>query len=302
MDKLEIKVDKGSPEIRLDKYVQERLSDTFSRSQIKKLIEEGLIKVNSLRVKAHHRIKPDDKIEITPREFSSADHLIKPAEIALDIIYEDEDILVVNKPAGLVVHPAAGHFDDTLVNALLFHTRELSDVNGEGKPGIVHRIDKDTSGLLVIAKNNSAHRSLANQFKQHKVVKVYLAVVRGVVEHDEGLIDASITRSPFDRKKMTVMEGAARNAVTRFKVMSRREKYTVVEAYPQTGRTHQIRVHFAHIGHPLLGDTAYGRGFCFPGVKRQLLHAYRLKFTHPAAKKTVEFEAPIPDDMRNFIT
>ncbi|MBU1087797.1 MAG: RluA family pseudouridine synthase [Candidatus Omnitrophica bacterium] len=286
---------------RLDKWLADKLAKDLSRSDIKKLIEQGNINLNGLVVKPNHKIKPGDWITIILEEKPAAQGLVA-ANIPIDIIFEDKYIIVVNKPAGLVVHPAAGHFNDTLVNALSFYCKNLSDINGPMKLGIVHRLDKDTSGLLVIAKDNKTHRNLANQFKKHTIEKTYVTIVQGSVNYDEGVIDAPLSRNPFNRKKMSVSHASSRQAVTRYKVLKRFANLSLLEVYPQTGRTHQIRVHMAHLGYPILGDSTYNKAKGIKGlILRQALHAEKIRFKHPHTAKIVEFKAKIPDDIRAVI-
>ncbi|MBR5015272.1 MAG: RluA family pseudouridine synthase, partial [Clostridia bacterium] len=226
----------------------------------------------------------------------------KPQDIPLDIFYEDDDLLVVNKPKGMVVHPAAGNPDGTLVNALLFHCKgSLSGINGEIRPGIVHRIDKDTSGLLVVAKNDATHQKLAEQIKEHSFTRCYKAVVHGNIKDDEGTIDAPIGRSPKDRKKMAVTDKNSREAVTHFKVLERFKDYTYIECKLETGRTHQIRVHMAYRGNPVAGDTLYGPKNTPKDLNGQCLHAYKLGFVHPKTGEYLEFEAPLPEYFEKFL-
>lgn len=299
--RLNFKVEKEFSGQRIDQYLQTKLTLQFSRTYLKKAIQEENILLNGKIVKPHQKIKENDQIIVNVQEQNTALN-IQPVKMPLDIIYEDDDVLLVNKPAGLVVHPACGHLNDTLVNGLVYYTQQLSDFNGPLKPGIVHRLDKDTSGVLVIAKNNQAHRNLAQQFQQHTIKKVYIAVVRGKIEYDEGSIDAPISRSPFNRKKMTVLHSSSRHAKTHYRILKRTSYFTVLEVYPQTGRTHQIRVHLAHIGHPLLGDSCYGKVEEKSYIKRQALHAKVLGFFHPRSKKYMEFEASLPEDILNIIS
>lgn len=288
-----IGLDKGS---RLDKFLTAKFCGKFSRSFIQKLIKENGVLVNGAPAKSHHKICGGESIKIfIPKPVQSS---IKAEAIPLDIIYEDEDLAVINKPQGMVVHPAPGNYDGTLVNALLWHCKNLSGIGGVLKPGIVHRIDKGTSGLLVVAKTDLAHKELANQFKLKTVKKIYLAMVRGIVQLDNGIIELPIGRSTRDRKKMAVKFDNSKDAVTQYRVLERFADATLLEIILTTGRTHQIRVHMAHIGHPLLGDAKYGtKG----GMGRTALHAKTLGFTHPATKKRMEFTSELPEDMRELI-
>ncbi|WMT42453.1 RluA family pseudouridine synthase [Paenibacillus sp. D2_2] len=279
---------------RIDKFVKDQLGDEYSRSTIQLWIEDGHILVNGESVKANYKVNPGDQVTLTIPEAEAAE--IISEDILLDVYYEDADVIVVNKPRGMVVHPAPGHASGTLVNALMFHCKDLSGINGELRPGIVHRIDKDTSGLIMAAKNDKAHASLAAQLKEHSVTRKYFALVHGNLSHDQGTIDAPIGRDPHDRKMYTVIEKNSKQAVTHFHVVERFGDYTLVELKLETGRTHQIRVHMKFIGHPLVGDPMYGRS---KGVKMdgQALHAAVLGFIHPSSGEYIEFAAPIPDDM-----
>lgn len=275
---------------RLDKVLAETFTE-FSRSFFTKRIESGDVSVNG-KVELSPKLKVSPELEIlvdtTPKEVDG----IVPQNIDLDIVYEDDDLLIVNKPQGMVVHPSAGHQQNTLVNALAFHT-PLSTINGEFRPGIVHRIDKDTSGLLMVAKNDKAHLALAEDLKQHKANRQYLALVHGVFEEQTGKIDAPIARDPNNRQKQAIVKDG-REAITHFKVLEQFEKYALVSLQLETGRTHQIRVHMAYIGHPVAGDPVYGFKKTLPG-NGQYLHASTLEITHPTTKKTMSFEAPLPD-------
>lgn len=282
--------------VRLDKLIASKFAD-FSRNQIQRMIEEELITVNKQVEKASYKVKWGDCITIIVEDPEVEE--IKPENIPLDIYYEDEDLIVVNKPSGMVVHPANGHFSGTLVNALLYHTPNLSTINGELRPGIVHRIDKDTSGLLVMAKNDPTHLALAKQFKEKTVKREYFALCYGVIEHDKGTIDAPIARDKNDRKKMTVIAGG-RNAVTHFEVIERLHPFTFVKCRLETGRTHQIRVHLSYIGYPLVGDLKYGPKKVI-GKQGQFLHATVLGFTHPRTNNFMEFESPLPDYFTGFL-
>lgn len=273
---------------RLDKACSEIFSD-YSRSQIKQLLDGGNITVNGKTEKAKYKVKSGDVIRLEEPEMKTLE--LRPENIPLDIVYEDDDVIVINKPQGMVVHPAPGHDEHTLVNALLYHC-PLSTINGTFRPGIVHRIDKDTSGLLMVAKNDKAHRSLAKQLKDKTNIREYVALVHGRIAEDEGTINAPIGRSLKDRKKQAVVKDG-RNAVTHFEVLKRYRDYTLVKCILETGRTHQIRVHMKYIGHPLVGDPLYGPKKTIKG-NGQFLHAGKLGFVHPTTGKLLIFEAPLP--------
>ena len=282
--------------LRIDKLLSE-LSPSFSRTYIKKLIDDKKVFCNGKNVKASFCISENDyiKMEIPPAEIPE----ILPQDIPLDIIYEDEDVLVVNKPKDMVVHPAAGHYKDTLVNAVMYHCHDnLSGINGVMRPGIVHRIDKDTTGSVIICKNDNAHQKIAKQLKEHSINRVYHAICYGVIKEDEGTIETLIGRSTNDRKKMAVVTSGGKEAVTHFRVLKRFEEdnMTYIECRLETGRTHQIRVHMAHIGHPLLGDEVYaGNRKSRFKLKGQCLHAKTLGFIHPTTKEYIETDAPLPE-------
>lgn len=273
---------------RLDKACSEIFSD-YSRSQIKQLLDGGNITVNGKTEKAKYKVKSGDVIRLEEPETKTLE--LRPENIPLDIVYEDDDVIVINKPQGMVVHPAPGHDDHTLFNALLYHC-PLSTINGTFRPGIVHRIDKDTSGLLMVAKNDKAHRFLAEQLKDKTNIREYVALVHGRIAEDEGTINAPIGRSLKDRKKQAVVKDG-RNAVTHFEVLKRYRDYTLVKCILETGRTHQIRVHMKYIGHPLVGDPLYGPKKTIKG-NGQFLHAGKLGFVHPTTGKLLIFEAPLP--------
>lgn len=273
---------------RLDKACSEIFSD-YSRSQIKQLLDGGNITVNGKTEKAKYKVKSGDVIRLEEPETKTLE--LRPENIPLDIVYEDDDVIVINKPQGMVVHPAPGHDEHTLVNALLYHC-PLSTINGTFRPGIVHRIDKDTSGLLMVAKNDKAHQSLAKQLKDKTNIREYVALVHGRIAEDEGTINAPIGRSLKDRKKQAVVKDG-RNAVTHFEVLKRYRDYTLVKCILETGRTHQIRVHMKYIGHPLVGDPLYGPKKTIKG-NGQFLHAGKLGFVHPTTGKLLIFEAPLP--------
>ena len=278
---------------RLDAFLA-RCSENLSRSAAQRLIDEGLVTRNGKPGKKNDKLNMGDVIEFTLPEVKEVD--IAPTEMALDIVYEDEDVVVINKPKGLVVHPAAGHQDDTLVNGLMYAMGDnLSGINGELRPGIVHRIDKDTSGLLAVAKNDRAHTFLASQLKDHTMARTYDAIVCGSFREDSGTVDAPIGRHPSDRKKMTVIERNSKRAVTHWEVVRRYRGYTHIRCKLETGRTHQIRVHMAHIGHPILGDLVYGHKKPELGQSSQVLHAGQLCFQHPRDGRPVMVFAPLPD-------
>ena len=283
---------------RLDKTISE-LNQDVSRMMIKKLIDEEKVFVNGKKEKASYKVKKNDKItvEIEPPKEAK----LKPEEIPLDVIYEDKDIIIINKEKGMVVHPGNGNPDGTLANAIMAKCKDsLSGIGGEIRPGIVHRIDKDTSGILIIAKNDKAHINLSNQIKEHKTKKTYLALVRGIVKENKATIDMPIGRSQKDRKKMAVTK-KGKNAITHIKVLKRYKENTLLEINIETGRTHQIRVHLAEIGYPIVGDYIYSNGKNKFGVKGQMLHAYKIKFKHPTTNKEVEYTAKLPKYFENII-
>ncbi len=284
---------------RLDAFLT-RAAETLSRSAVQKLIDEGAVLRNGGACKKNDKLQPGDTIEVTIPEPKAVD--IVPTEMPLDIVYEDDDVLVINKPKGLVVHPAAGHQDDTLVNGLLYAMGDsLSGINGELRPGIVHRIDKDTSGLLAIAKNDYAHTFLASQLKDHTMARTYEAIVCGNLKEDSGTVDAPIGRHPTDRKKMTVTARGGKPAVTHWEVVRRYRGYTHIRCRLETGRTHQIRVHMAYIGHPILGDAVYGRKKPELGQSSQCLHAGTLCFRHPRDGHPVLVHADLPEYFKQVL-
>ena len=278
---------------RLDAFLAARLPE-LSRSRAASLVQEGRVTVNGRPVSKSCRLSGGETLSVSLPE-QPADTALTAQDIPLDVVYEDDDVIVVNKPAGLVVHPAPGHPDGTLVNALLHHCGDsLSGIGGEKRPGIVHRIDRDTSGLIIAAKNDRAHLSLAAQLQDHSLSRVYEAVAVGGLREDCGTVDAPIGRHPVDRKRMAVDRQNGREAVTHWRVLARYPGFTHVECRLETGRTHQIRVHLASIGHPLLGDVVYGSKKPVPGLAGQCLHARRLRFTHPSTGQLVELECPLP--------
>lgn len=292
MDYFTFAAEKEDVGTRIDVFLAENMED-LSRSGVQKLIDEGMITLNGGKTKANYKLREKDVIDVTVPEVKEVE--ILPEDIPLDILYEDADVIVVNKPQGMVVHPAPGHTSGTLVNALMFHCGDdLSGINGEKRPGIVHRIDKDTSGVLMIAKNDMAHQSLAAQLAEHSITRKYNAVVYNGFNEDEGTVNKPIGRNPQDRKKMAVTEKHSRHAVTHYRVIERMEKFTLIEAQLETGRTHQIRVHMTYIGHPLLGDPVYGPKKQPVSLEGQALHARVLGFIHPRTGEYMEFEAPLP--------
>ncbi|MCK4259119.1 MAG: RluA family pseudouridine synthase [Halanaerobiales bacterium] len=283
--------------MRLDKYLAE-VNEDLSRSYIRQLIDKNKIKVNGKVEKASYKLKSNDEVIIELPEPTELE--AKPEPIPLDVIYEDEDIIVINKSWDMVVHPAYGNKDGTLVNGLLYHCENLSGINGVIRPGIVHRLDKDTSGVLIAAKTDVAHRSLTEQFKGRDVEKIYIVLVKGYLPYEKGTVDAPIGRDPKDRKKMAVVKENSKPAVTRFEVLERFRDYTWVKIHLETGRTHQIRVHFNYLGFPVVGDEKYGYREQLP-VKRQMLHAYQLSIFHPVTNEKMTFTAPIYQDMLDIV-
>lgn len=288
--------------VRIDKFIANACEDDISRTLVQQWIRDGCVRVNGQQIKPNYKLQRDDRIELQIPETVALE--ATPEPIPLDVIYEDRDVIVINKPRGMVVHPAPGHHTGTLVNALLHHCHDLSGINGVLRPGIVHRIDKDTSGLLVAAKNDKAHNALAEQLKDHTMGRQYWALVQGNLEHDAGKVDAPIGRDPKDRKLYTVTAQNGKPAVTHFQVLERFGEYTWVDLRLETGRTHQIRVHMRYIGHPLVGDPAYGIG----GSKLnlyveggQMLHAHTIGFIHPRSGETLEFHAPIPAELGEIL-
>lgn len=327
-EQIQLVVKKKYSSKRIDRYLVSRLQD-YSRNAVQKLIKEGAVKVNNIAVKNSYEIKQKDVISIQPPVKSNGK--IVPEDIPLDIIYEDEHLMVLNKSPDMVVHPARGHASGTLVNALTFHCNKLSSINGPLRPGIVHRLDRDTSGIIIAIKDEKVHKHIALQFEKREILKEYLAVVKGEIELDSDKIDFPIGRHKRFRKKMAIRHDTGKNAVSLFEVMERFCGYTLVKITPETGRTHQIRVHMKTIGHPIVADSEYNNtGTCYledlmrPNsntemhnlakvqelcnntdqliINRQALHAYKIKFLHPVFNKTMEFTAEIPEDMLNLIT
>ncbi len=297
MEKLFFTIEKGGE--RIDKYLSEQLED-MTRSHIQKLIKENMVRVNGMTVKSNFKLSASDQIEVEIPELKEPD--ILPENIPLDILYEDQDILVVNKPKGMVVHPAPGHYTGTLVNAIMYHCKDnLSGINGVMRPGIVHRIDMDTTGSLLICKNDRAHQALAEQLKEHSITRKYHAIVHGRLKENEGTIDKPIGRHPIDRKKMSVHCTNGREAVTHYRVLKRFQQFTYIECQLETGRTHQIRVHMSSIGHPILGDQVYGPAKCPYKLQGQTLHAKVLGITHPTTGEYMEFDAPLPDYFQGLL-
>lgn len=294
-EKIQIEIcDQGQ---RLDIFLARKLAARFSRSQIKKNIESGLITVAGKKIPAHYKVKVGEQVEFEWMEKTSDG--TRAEDIPVDVIFEDDQIAVVNKTAGMVVHPAHGNLDHTLVNALLFHFKALSSKGGLVRPGIVHRLDKDTSGIMVIAKNDRAHEYLSRQFKSHTIEKVYYAIVKGVLQHNESRCEEPVGRAFLNRKKVVVKPSGGKDAETYFRVKQRFKNATWVEVFPKTGRTHQIRVHLCHLDHPIIGDSFYGMPS--PLIARQALHAYSLAFNHPTTHERVHFECPLPEDMNQLL-
>ncbi|MGI6002016.1 MAG: RluA family pseudouridine synthase [Lachnospiraceae bacterium] len=299
MNSYEFFIDDEEAGERIDKYLASLLPD-YSRSYIQKMIADGNVQADGRSLKANYRIRTGDHLTV-----AAADPVIPeivPENIPLDILYEDSDILVVNKPRGMVVHPAPGHYSGTLVNAVMYHCRDdLSTINGVLRPGIVHRIDKDTTGVLVVCKNDIAHRKIAEQLSVHSITRRYRALVYNNIKEDTGTVDAPIGRMPNDRKKMGINYKNGRNAVTHYRVLERFGRYTYIECQLETGRTHQIRVHMTSIGHPLIGDTVYGPSKDPFHLGGQALHAMVLGFIHPTSGEYVEFQAPLPEYFQKLL-
>ena len=288
----EFSIDRNTEGQRIDRYLSDELEDR-SRSYIQKIMKEGYVKVNQKPVKSNYRLSFGDSVEVTLPEAKEPD--IVPEDIPLDILYEDQDVIVVNKPKQMVVHPAPGHYSGTLVNALMYHCgKDLSGINGVLRPGIVHRIDRDTTGSVIACKNDKAHRCIAEQLKEHSINRRYRAICFGELKQEEGTIDQPIGRHPNDRKKMAVNPQNGKRAVTHFKVLKRFRQFTYIECELETGRTNQIRVHMASLQHPLLGDSVYGPAKSPYKLQGQTLHAMTIGFIHPSTGGYMEFSAPLP--------
>jgi 23S rRNA pseudouridine1911/1915/1917 synthase len=294
-----IKLVSDTDGVRIDSWLAKKLVE-YSRSYLKKLIDQDLVYVNGEKIKSNYKLKNGDEISISIPEPKKVD--IEPENIPLEILYEDNYILAINKPKGMVVHPAAGHYSGTLVNAIMNYCGDnLSDINGVIRPGIVHRLDKDTSGVLIIAKNNEAHKAISEKLKERDISRIYIAIVKGIIKEDKGKIDLPVGRHPVDRRKMCVNARNGRNAVTNFKVLERFDNSTYVELSLETGRTHQIRVHMSHIGHPVVGDEVYGGKQKGCRLKGQALHARFIKFYHPITGEYMQIEAPVPEYFKELL-
>ena len=299
MNEFHFTIEEDMEGLRIDKCISTAF-DSLSRSYIQKIIKEEAVMVNGSPVKSSYKVKILDEIAFSVPEAVEPD--ILPENIPLDILYEDADVIVVNKPKGMVVHPAAGHYSKTLVNALLYHCHDsLSGINGCLRPGIVHRIDKDTTGSLLVCKTDAAHKAIARQLKKHSITRCYRAICHGVLPKDKGTIDRPIGRSPADRKKMAVLTEGGKRAVTHYRVLQRFDNYTYIECTLETGRTHQIRVHMASIGYPILGDPLYSRLSSPFKLEGQTLHAKTLGFIQPRTKEYIEVDAPLPQYFQHLL-
>lgn len=298
MDNYQFTIDENSIGIRIDKWLNNKEID-ITRSSLQKLIDAGNVLVNSKQISKNYKLRLGDKVDLTIPDPVVLD--VKAQDLSVEIVYEDDDLLVVNKPKGMVVHPAPGHPDGTLVNALLYHCKgRLSSINGVIRSGIVHRIDKNTSGLLIVAKNDNAHLCLAEQIKEHSFTREYQAIVCGRLKSESGTINAPIGRDKYNRKKMCVTENNSKKAITNYEVLDFFPNYTYVKFILETGRTHQIRVHSAFLGHPVYGDDVYGKAV--KGIEGQCLHAKKIGFIHPTTKKYIEFESQLPKYFKNIIS
>ena len=293
MDKLILEADETGK--RLDAYLAENTE--LTRTRIQQLIKEENIKVNDKKTKSSYKIEMGDTIEVFIPEKKEID--LVPQNISINILYEDNDIAVIDKKAGLVIHPSYGHESGTLVNAIMFHINDLSGINGEIRPGIVHRLDKDTSGLIIIAKNDKAHNKLSEMFKNKEINKTYLAIVKGSLGKDTGRLETQMGRDLKDRKKMSVLKIGGKTAITNYEVLDKNDKFSLVRVNIETGRTHQIRVHMKYLGYPILGDSVYGKES--KSVKRQMLHAYKLEFMHPVTGKEMIIKSEIPKDFSEVL-
>ncbi len=293
-----IRVEKDCDGMRLDKFISQKRED-LSRSLVQKFIKKGHILVNEEKTKKSYQLNKGDEITVYQPPPRTAEP--EPVTMDLNILYEDKSILILNKQAGLVVHPAPGHRGDTLVNGLLAYSEDLAGINNVLRPGIVHRLDKDTSGVMVVAKNDMAMKSLVRQFKKREVEKIYHTIVKGQLSYQKGKIDAPIGRDPHDRKKMAVRKNNSKKAVSFFEVIERFDDFTYLKIKLITGRTHQIRVHFSYLNHPVVGDEKYGKSKASEDINRQLLHAYQLTLTHPETKRRQTFTAKLPDDFKIFL-
>ena len=298
MDNFEIIAEESDINKRIDLFLSKNL-ESFSRSYIQDLIKKGKATIGGKTIKANYRLREGDTVALAIPKPEPLE--ILPENIPLDIVYEDNDVILVNKPKGMVVHPAAGHYSGTLVNALLYHCKDnLSGINGVLRPGIVHRIDMDTTGIIIVCKNDNAHQHIAKQLAEHSITRKYVAIVSGNIKEDEGVVDAAIARSKNDRKKMAVDKDGKR-AVTHYKVLERLNNYTYIECVLETGRTHQIRVHMSYLHHPLLGDEVYSNKKENTKLKGQCLHAKVLGFIHPSTNEYMEFEAPLPEYFKEIL-
>ena len=293
LDVLELEVLEEDLNIRIDKFLSSKLTD-FSRSYLQDLIKEGYVFVNEEHIKPSYKLEENDKVIVYLKPIENLE--VKPENIPLDIIYQDSSIAIINKPVGMVVHPSAGHHNGTLVNAILYHIKDLSGINGVYRPGIVHRIDMDTSGLIAIAKNDEAHKALAEQLKDHSMARTYVCLVKGILESKRGIIKTLIGRDKKNRLKQAVVNEGGKEAITEFEVLETyNDRFSLVKCQLQTGRTHQIRVHMNFIKHPIVNDPLYGENHKIPYESSQLLHAYELTLTHPVTKEQMTFNAPIPN-------
>ena len=293
LDVLELEVLEEDLNIRIDKFLSTKLTD-FSRSYLQDLIKEGYVFVNEEHIKPSYKLEEYDKVIVYLKPIENLE--VKPENIPLDIIYQDSSIAIINKPVGMVVHPSAGHHNGTLVNAILYHIKDLSGINGVYRPGIVHRIDMDTSGLIAIAKNDEAHKALAEQLKDHSMARTYVCLVKGILESKRGIIKTLIGRDKKNRLKQAVVNEGGKEAITEFEVLETyNDRFSLVKCHLQTGRTHQIRVHMNFIKHPIVNDPLYGENHKIAYESSQLLHAYELTLTHPVTKEQMTFNAPIPN-------